>query len=133
MKWKSVVALEQLSLVDADKVVVNLSQQNHLSLFQNVALLSSFEDTYVASSSARIEVSLSSTPVQKDMQAALVKSLDKVRNLVKIDLAFEFKSGRTARERFDAVLGRSAHVHLLDSKPLILALMLIFGDEWFGW
>jgi len=101
-------------------------------MFKNIALVSSFEDTYVASSSARVEVSASSNAVQRKMQASLIKSIAKVPNLVKIDLAFEFKSGRSARGRIDAILGRAAHVHFLDSKPLILAILLIFAEEWFA-
>jgi hypothetical protein len=54
-----------------------------------------------------------------------------VPRLSKIEMAFEFASKRTVKGRVDAMLGRAAHVHILDSIPLTLSMVLIFGDEWF--
>ena len=58
--WKKSKSLEQLSLKDQpdkrDAYVYQLSQQPGLSHFKHVLLLSSMQDRYVPSHSARIEM-----------------------------------------------------------------------------
>jgi hypothetical protein len=132
MKWKKIKSLAQLGL--EDDTLLNLSKNSEvLGNFKTIALVSSADDTYVPSFSARMETPTNNKlQVIETMQKNLMEqALTKVPRILKIEMAFEFASRRSARERIDAMLGRAAHVHILDSVPLTLALILIYGDEWF--
>jgi len=133
MKWKRIQSLAQLGL--EDDTLLRLSENSDvLAKFQRIALVSSADDTYVPSYSARMELPANkSLPVVEQMQKNLVERvLSKVPKISKIEMAFEFASKRTAKARMDAFLGRAAHIHILDSVPLSLSMVLIFGEEWFG-
>lgn len=131
-RWKKILSLSQLALED-DTMVELAKKSEILSKFQTIALVSSSSDAYVPSYSARIEVPTTTTglnPKIVEMQRALCANLLKVRTLSKIELDFQFETQST-RQRMDVLLGRAAHVHILDSIPLTLTLMLNYGDEWF--
>jgi hypothetical protein len=132
-KWKKIKALEQLSL--EDDTLLKLSEESTvLGKFAHIALVSSMDDTYVPAFSARMEVPANNKlPVIAQMQQNLIRNaLSKVGCLSRIEMTFEFASRRSARARMDAMLGRAAHVHILDSVPLALSLILIFAGEWFA-
>ena len=133
MKWKKIRSLEQLGLEDS--FMLKLSEESEpLSHFTHLALVSSAEDMYVPAFSARIELPIGNKSATiAEMQQNLVKNvLTKVPKLSKIEMSFEFASKRTVRARVDAVLGRAAHIHILDSIPLCLSLILIYAGEWFA-
>jgi hypothetical protein len=132
IKWKKIKSLEQLSL--EDETLLKLSEESAvLGKFAHVALVSSMDDTYVPAFSARMELPVNNTmPVVARMQENLIRNaLSKVACVSKIEMTFEFASRRSARARVDAMLGRAAHIHILDSLPLSLTLILIFAAEWF--
>ena len=155
MKWRGSVALSQLSLSDATgengepllRTLARHEEKVGLGLFPRVVLITSRDDTYVPSFSASVELPLASanasataatpttkaTPnsIQTDIQRDLTRALARARHVSKIELAFEFASARPLRARIDAVLGRTAHVHVLDSVALNFLLLLCFGREWF--
>lgn len=132
IKWKKVKSLEQLALQDDTLLQLNMDSKV-LSLFTQIALVSSADDTYVPAFSARMELPIGNkSAVVAQMQRSLVESvLSKVDKLSIIEMAFEFGSRRSAKARLDAMIGRAAHIHVLDSLPLSLALVLIFAQEWF--
>ena len=131
-KWKTIKSLEQLSLVD-DTLLALSEDSAVLGKFTNVALVSSMDDTYVPAYSARMEVPTNNkNPTVAKMQENLIRNaLSRVEHVSRIEMTFEFASRRSARARVDAILGRAAHIHILDSLPLSLTLILIFAAEWF--
>jgi hypothetical protein len=134
MKWKKIRSLSQLSLEDdtMEKLAENSAA---LAMFKTVALVSSSSDTYVPTFSARIELPSTSgiNPKVIKMQRALCENLQKVSTVSKVELDFQFdRESKTSRQRFDIMLGRASHVHVLDSIPLTMTLLLIFGKEWFA-
>ena len=134
-KWKKIKSLSQLGL--EDETLLELSESSTvLSNFKTIVLISSADDSYVPSFSARMEVpSGNRNPIIELMQRNLYEmALSKVPQISKVEMSFEFNSSirkRSVRERVDTLLGRAAHIQILDSLPLTLTLLLIFGEEWF--
>lgn len=129
-RWKKILSLAQLALED-DTLLLLAKQSDMLGEFRTVALVSSSSDAYVPSFSARMEIPATGVnPKIAEMQRALCKNLMRVKTLSKIELDFEFEVQST-KQKMDVLLGRAAHVHILDSVPLTLTLMLNYCDEWF--
>ena len=132
MKWRAATSLSQLCLMDDEGFMCELAvNSEHLALFNVVHLIASHDDTYVPSYSAWVSLPVDATPLVASLQRDMVASLERVPDLARIDLAFEFSALRSARARMDAAIGRQAHVHILESKPLVLALVLCYGPKWF--
>jgi hypothetical protein len=131
MKWRKSLALAQLSLSDEDLYLTKLARQPVLRLFKTVCMLSSDEDMYVPSFSARMELPLGADSTLASMHRDLLEDLKHVRNVSKIEMNFSFSSKRAVKERFEAMLGRTAHVSILDSVALNFSLLVCFSDEWF--
>ena len=118
--------LDELQLLDAsspeDTVMFKLSLDRGMSLFKHVVLVSGHQDQYVPLHSSLIQVpgaaekDIDGGPTVIAMAANLMGSLDPSRVLrINTDHYFEHVT-------MDTMIGRAAHVSLLDSHGFILLL-----------
>jgi Putative serine esterase (DUF676)/Protein FAM135 len=133
-KWNKSVCLGQLSLTDTDNMedsyVAKLSENNSLSHFRNVFLLSSLQDKYAPFHSARIELHDAAMsdpkrgPVFRKMAQNLQQSLENV--IVKrLDISFVHR-----KRSVDTFIGRSAHIYFLDQR-LYMRMLLMVYEQYF--
>lgn len=148
-KWRKSKCLEELALVDSSdhrsSLIYKLSRDDVLRLFANVVLVSGHQDQYVPYHSARIQIpeemrqdsSLKAT-VQREMAHNILGDIAPDA-LTRLDFSFYFDSsprgigGNTASDsRLDRLIGRAAHVKVLDSPVLIMTLLLHYHDRFFS-
>jgi len=146
-KWSNSACLLQLRLIDnpdpTKTYLYRLSQKKGLEYFQNILLVSSEQDLYVPFHSARIEVCqgalnegkredkktdrLNGDPfvsplvdmVQNVWDGVLEgwRTRGRFGDIVRYDVVFESHRG------VDGVIGRSAHIRLLDS-PKVMQMLI---------
>jgi len=139
--WRKSKALSQLALQDADNVedtfLYKLSKQDRGGLkdFKNVFLLGSPQDQYIPYFSARVEFPVEGDSISEtccryatEMCKNILGKVDP-ENLVRLDLHFQFDSGNT--KRVDKMIGRAAHVRILDSPALALLIILNYHERLF--
>ncbi|XP_078469237.1 protein FAM135A-like [Lampetra planeri] len=136
-KWKKSGSLLQLTCRDhpdpRQTFLYKLSQKPGLQHFRNVVLVGSLQDRYVPYHSARIEMCKLAL---KDKQLGAVYA-DMIANLLGPVLASE----RCRLVRYDVVhalpntansiIGRAAHIAVLDSELFLEKFLLVRGLEYF--
>lgn len=132
--WKKSKSLQQLSLGDhpdkRDTYIYQLSQQPGLSHFKHVLLLSSMQDRYVPSHSARIEMcaaALGAANDDSDVYYSMVRGLleplmHSDTLLLRIDVSFGIK-----KMNLDSAIGRTAHILFLESAPFLRMFVHLYG------
>jgi hypothetical protein len=136
---RKATALAQLAMTDdadpRETLLYRLSKKTiSLRSFQNILLVSSAQDTYVPYHSARVEPLLTAdsaaldAEIAAEMSANLLADVDP-RKVLRLDLNFRFDTAKTSR--FDALIGRAAHVKVLESPALALMLLLQYRETHF--
>jgi len=136
--WRKAAALAQLSMSDKpertlegfkETLIYKLSKGRiGLRHFEKVVLVSSSQDQYVPYHSSRIEPAAEgpgSNPLEVALSEELCKELLKGVSpaaLVRLDLCFQFDKFRV--KKLDKVIGRAAHIRILDSPALAFLLIL---------
>ncbi|XP_044271156.1 protein FAM135A isoform X2 [Tribolium madens] len=137
-KWKKSGSLLQLCLKDSNDArqsfLYRLSQKSTLHHFKNVLLCGSGQDRYVPLHSARIELckeSIKDTSDQGAIYREMVHNIispiiaQKEVNLVRYDIHHALPN--TA----NALIGRAAHIAVLDSELFIEKFMAVVGIKYF--
>jgi hypothetical protein len=137
-KWKKSGSLLQLCLKDSadtrQSFLYRLSQKSTLHHFKNVLLCGSGQDRYVPLHSARIELckeSIKDTSDQGAIYREMVHNIispiiaQKEVNLVRYDIHHALPN--TA----NALIGRAAHIAVLDSELFIEKFMAVVGIKYF--
>ncbi|KAK3912948.1 Protein FAM135B [Frankliniella fusca] len=132
-------SIVQLSCRDAPDLrqtfMYKLSQVSNLHLFKNVLLCGSSQDRYVPLHSARIELckaAVKDTSVQGTAYREMVQNiLHPIINnpdvtFVRYDVHHSF-SAHTA----DALIGRAAHIAVLDSEKFLEKFLMVVGLKYF--
>ncbi|KAJ8919771.1 hypothetical protein NQ315_006300 [Exocentrus adspersus] len=137
-KWKKSGSLLQLCLKDStdprQSFLYRLSQRSTLHHFKNILLCGSGQDRYVPLHSARIELckeSLRDTSGQGTIYREMVHNIlspiiaQKDLNLMRYDIHHALPN--TA----NALIGRAAHIAVLDSELFIEKFMVVVGIKYF--
>lgn len=137
-KWKKSGSLLQLCLKDSTNLrkcfLYKLSQKSNLHHFKNVLLCGSGQDRYVPFHSARIELckeALKDTSEQGAIFREMVHNIispiisKKEVNLLRYDIHHALPN--TA----NALIGRAAHIAVLDSELFIEKFMAVVGLKYF--
>lgn len=124
-KLKKSISLTQLSLTDDSNIencyLYGLSRTEGLSWFKNIILASSGQDRYVPFESARIEAGKGENG-QIEMVTSLLSGLVYTK-LVRIDVNFGIEG-----KKIGALIGRSAHILMLDNRSLLTMLAYRYAD-----
>ncbi|XP_078612577.1 protein FAM135A-like isoform X2 [Branchiostoma floridae x Branchiostoma japonicum] len=136
-KWKKSGSLLQLAFKDhpdpRHTFLYRLSQKPGLALFKNVLLVGSVQDRYVPFHSARIEMCKSAVK-DKQFGAVYTEMINNILqpvvnnpdvNLVRYDVIHSLPN--TA----NSLIGRAAHIAVLDSEIFIEKFMLVTGLQYF--
>ncbi|KAJ8688273.1 hypothetical protein QAD02_024068 [Eretmocerus hayati] len=137
-KWKKSSSLLQLAMKDSSNVrrsfMFRLSQKSNLQRFKHVLLCGSAQDRYVPLHSARIELCKAAVRDPTDQGAAY-------REMVQNILYPIISSPNTSLVRYDvhhalpptanALIGRAAHIAVLDSDLFIEKFLLVTGLKYF--
>ncbi|XP_068967066.1 protein FAM135A isoform X5 [Bombus flavifrons] len=137
-KLKKSVSLLQLAMKDAPNVrrsfMFRLSQKSNLEKFKHVLLCGSAQDRYVPLHSARIELCKAAVRDSTDQGAAY-------REMVHNILYPVMSSSGVSLVRYDvhhalpatanALIGRAAHIAVLDSELFIEKFLLVAGLKYF--
>ena len=133
-KWYNSTSLLQLSLKDApnprDSFLYHLSEAPTLESFKHVVLLSSSQDKYVPHHSAKLSClskdgSLQSTLSLEMMQNILEPLRERKINLVRISVDHCIPTSP------NSIIGRAAHIAMLDSELFIEKLVLLHLVQYF--
>ncbi|XP_057654549.1 protein FAM135A isoform X1 [Diorhabda carinulata] len=137
-KWKKSGSLLQLCLKDSvdprQSFLYRLSQRSTLHYFKNILLCGSGQDRYVPLHSARIELckeSLKDTSDQGTIFREMVHNIispiiaQKEVKLIRYDIHHALPN--TA----NALIGRAAHIAVLDSELFIEKFMVVVGIKYF--
>ncbi len=138
-KWKKSGSLHQLALKDATDIrrtfMYRLSQRSNLHLFRNVLLAGSTQDRYVPWHSARVEMCRAAARDASVTGAAYREMVDNVLGpvvarpevtLARFDVHHALQSGST-----NAIIGRAAHIAVLDSELFIEKFLIISVLKYF--
>ncbi|XP_047361672.1 uncharacterized protein LOC124953801 isoform X1 [Vespa velutina] len=137
-KWKKSGSLLQLAMKDAPDVrrsfMFRLSQKSNLQKFKHVLLCGSAQDRYVPLHSARIELCKAAVRDPSDQGAAY-------REMVQNILYPVMSASGVSLVRYDvhhalpptanALIGRAAHIAVLDSELFIEKFLLVAGLKYF--
>ncbi|KAL6440257.1 hypothetical protein ACFW04_003081 [Cataglyphis niger] len=137
-KWKKSGSLLQLAMKDSPDVrrsfMFRLSQKSNLQKFKHVLLCGSAQDRYVPLHSARIELCKAAVRDPTDQGAAY-------REMVHNILYPVMSASGVSLVRYDvhhalpptanALIGRAAHIAVLDSELFIEKFMLVAGLKYF--
>ena len=102
-----------------------LSSDNGMASFKYVMFVSSHQDAYVPHDSARCQISAAA--VQKDqtqggtysvMANNVLNNLEKCEKLYRLEVDFKIEGAN-----FDSMIGRTAHIQLLESNTLMRVLI----------
>ncbi|XP_051171850.1 uncharacterized protein LOC127288444 isoform X3 [Leptopilina boulardi] len=137
-KWKKSGSLLQLAMKDASDVrrsfMFRLSQKSNLQKFKHVLLCGSAQDRYVPLHSARIELCKAAVRDPTDQGAAYREMVHNILypimsapgvSLVRYDVHHALPP--TA----NALIGRAAHIAVLDSELFIEKFFLVAGLKYF--
>ena len=133
-KWYHSTSLLQLSLKDAanprDSFLYHLSEAPSMESFRHVVLLSSSQDKYVPHHSAKLsslskDGSLQSTLSLEMMQNILEPLRERNVNLVRISVDHCIPTSA------NSLIGRAAHIAMLDSELFIEKLVLLHLVQYF--
>ncbi|XP_013792753.1 protein FAM135A-like, partial [Limulus polyphemus] len=138
-KWKKSGSLLQLGMKDAadlrETFLYKLSKKSGLEHFKNVLLFGSSQDRYVTSHSARIELCKSAVR-DASLQGAVYREMVKNIlqpivekpdvNLVRYDVHHALPSNP------NSLIGRTAHIALLDSELFIEKFLVVCGLKYFS-
>jgi hypothetical protein len=136
-KWKKSPSLLQLGLKDSSDIyntfLYKLSKKATLSCFKHVLIVASPQDRYAPYHSARIEMCKAAYkdsqygPVYKEMVMNILKPIQDNPNITfKRYSAFYALPGGTS-----SLIGRAAHVAVLDSEIFVEKLILISVAKYF--
>ncbi|XP_015119220.1 protein FAM135A [Diachasma alloeum] len=137
-KWKKSGSLLQLSMKDSSDVrrsfMFRLSQRSNLQRFKHVLLCGSAQDRYVPLHSARIELCKAAVRDPTDQGAAYREMVHNILypvmstsgvTLVRYDVHHALQA--TA----NSLIGRAAHIAVLDSELFIEKFLLVSGLKYF--
>uniref|UniRef100_A0A182K403 DUF676 domain-containing protein n=1 Tax=Anopheles christyi TaxID=43041 RepID=A0A182K403_9DIPT len=124
-KWKKSGSLLQLCLRDAadprQSFLYRLSQRSTLHHFKNVLLCGSSQDRYVPPHSARLELCKAAVRDQSNL------------GIVYLDLTLaRFDVHHALPHTANALIGRAAHIAVLDSELFIEKFLLVAGLKYFS-
>lgn len=113
-----------------ESYIYRLSTLSKLEWFKNIVLLSSFQDSYVAFESARIQFrkeknsksSSSKNEVYERMAKNLLGSVP-ANHIYRIDVNFKIQE-----KNLDSFIGRSAHIRFLENQPLIRMIVSRYAE-----
>ncbi|KAJ6635761.1 Protein FAM135A [Pseudolycoriella hygida] len=138
-KWKKSGSLLQLCLRDSadlrQSFLYRLSQRSTLHQFKNVLLCGSSQDRYVPSHSARLE--LCKAAIQDTSNLGIVYR-EMVHNIIAPMLArselniARFDVHHALPHSANALIGRAAHIAVLDSELFIEKFLLVAGLKYFN-
>jgi len=137
-KWKKTGALPQLALNDnsdlRETFMYRLSLTNGFQYFKNVLLVSSVQDHYVPFHSSRIEMSKQALKdnsetgrVYREMINNILKPLQ-IQNEVNV---VRYSVNHVISSSANSLIGRAAHIAMLDSELFIEKLILISACQYF--
>ncbi|XP_066139459.1 protein FAM135A [Euwallacea fornicatus] len=137
-KWKKSGSLLQLCLKDAADpkmtFLYNLSQKSNLHHFKNILLCGSGQDRYVPLHSARIELCKESIKDASE-QGTVYRKM--VHNIMQPILAqkelklLRYDVHHALPNTANALIGRAAHIAVLDSEIFIEKFMVVVGIKYF--
>ncbi|XP_050315543.1 protein FAM135A [Anthonomus grandis grandis] len=137
-KWKKSGSLLQLCLKDAtdprQSFLYTLSQKSTLHYFKNILLCGSGQDRYVPLHSARIELckeSLKDTSEQGIIYRKMVQNIMQPI-IAQTDLKLlRYDVHHALPNTANALIGRAAHIAVLDSEIFIEKFMVVVGIKYF--
>ena len=133
-KWFNSTSLLQLSLKDSpnprDSFLYHLSEAPSMECFRHIVLLSSYQDKYVPYHSAKLasvskDGSLQSTLSLEMMQNILEPLRERRVNLVRISVDHSIPTST------NSLIGRAAHIAMLDSEPFIEKIVMLHLTKYF--
>lgn len=129
------LCMKQLSMTDSDIpeecFLYKLSQNNGIQWFKHICLVSSYQDNYVPFESSRIEIRNENV---EDNKARV--HLEMARNILgkvvankiyRIDVDFTIE-----KAGIDRMIGRAAHIQMLDNKVLMQMILQCCGSFFEG-
>eukprot|EP00922_Rhytidocystis_sp_ex-Travisia-forbesii_P018394 GHVS01027321.1.p1 GENE.GHVS01027321.1~~GHVS01027321.1.p1 ORF type:complete len:1144 (-),score=209.02 GHVS01027321.1:157-3588(-) len=138
-KWRKSVCLQQLTMSDhkdpKQTLLYALSLSSELHKFQNICLVSSYQDQYAPFDSARIELnatinggkanagggaSPSYSTAYEEMAYNLLSDVPPEK-LTRLDVNF-----RIPDKTLDSFIGRTAHIQFLECQPLMRMILLTY-------
>lgn len=133
-KWYNSVSLLQLSLRDTsnprDSFLYHLSETATFELFRHVVLLTSYQDKYVPYQSAKLGPIVCDGSLQNDLGSEMAQNIlgpmqQAQVNLVRVCVNFAMPTSA------NSVLGRAAHIAMLDSELFIEKFVLLHLAQYF--
>ncbi|KAL9699347.1 hypothetical protein quinque_002788 [Culex quinquefasciatus] len=138
-KWKKSGSLLQLCLRDAPDLrqsfLFRLSQRSTLHHFKNVLLCGSSQDRYVPPHSARLELCKAAVRDQSNLGVVYREMVHNIiaPMLARPDLTLaRFDVHHALPHTANALIGRAAHIAVLDSELFIEKFMLVAGLKYFS-
>ena len=133
-KWYNSTSLLQLSLKDAqnprDSFLYHLSETATFEHFRHVILLTSHQDKYVPYQSAKLGPVVRDGSLQNDLGFEMAQSILEPMQQAKVNLvrvSVDFAMPTSA----NSVLGRAAHIAMLDSEMFIEKFVLLHLAQYF--
>ncbi|XP_058837589.1 uncharacterized protein LOC131693637 isoform X1 [Topomyia yanbarensis] len=138
-KWKKSGSLLQLCLRDAPDMrqsfLFRLSQRSTLHHFRNVLLCGSSQDRYVPPHSARLELCKAAVRDQSNLGVVYREMVNNIISpmLARPDLTLaRFDVHHALPHTANALIGRAAHIAVLDSELFIEKFLLVAGLKYFS-
>ncbi|XP_070555676.1 protein FAM135A-like [Ptychodera flava] len=137
-KWKKSGSLLQLALKDhsdpRETFIYKLSQKPGMEYFKNVVLIGSLQDRYVPYHSARIEMcknAMKDTSVYGAIYGEMINNI--LKPLIKNeDISFiRYDVVHALQNTANSLIGRAAHIAVLDSEIFIEKFMTVCGLNYF--
>ncbi|XP_074025600.1 protein FAM135A isoform X3 [Leptinotarsa decemlineata] len=137
-KWKKSESLLQLCLKDAvdprQSFLYRLSQRSTLHHFKNILLCGSGQDRYVPLHSARIELCKESLKDTSDLGTIYREMVHNILSpiIAQKELKFvRYDIHHALPNTANALIGRAAHIAVLDSELFVEKFMVIVGIKYF--
>ncbi|CAD8079622.1 unnamed protein product [Paramecium sonneborni] len=129
-KWNKCKTLEELSQRDHKDVkntyIYNLSKADGLNWFNNVVVMSSFQDLYVPFHSAMVQKIENSNDQRVQAYNEIVSNiLSKCGKIDRFDINFLIN-----KKKLDKFIGRAAHIEFIDNLTLV-KMFVYLHDEYF--
>ncbi|CAD8063859.1 unnamed protein product [Paramecium primaurelia] len=129
-KWNKCKTLEELSQRDHKDVkntyIYNLSKAEGLNWFNNVVVMSSFQDHYVPFHSALIQKIENVNDQKVQAYNEIVSNiLSKCGKIDRFDINFQI-----TKKKLDKFIGRAAHIEFIDNLTLVKMFVYLY-DEYF--
>lgn len=134
-KWKKSESLKELSMSDSmnleDSYLYRLSEISKLEWFKNIILVSSYQDSYVAFESARIQFrkeqnSGKPSSAKNELYEKMARNLlgNVPTNVVyRLDVNFKIQE-----KNLDSFIGRAAHIRFLENQPLMRMIVSRYAE-----